>query len=89
MHKSKTLSGLGLATAAALMFSAAPLTASAADAAKVKCEGANACKGKSACHTATSGCQGQNSCKGKGYLMLTKAECDATLAKMKTEAGKK
>ena len=58
---------------------------SAADAAKVKCEGANACKGKSACHTATSGCQGQNSCKGKGYLMLTKAECDATLAKMKSE----
>jgi hypothetical protein len=85
MHKSK-ISGIAMATAAAMLFSTAPLTAaSAADAAKVKCEGANSCKGKSACHTATSGCQGQNSCKGKGYLMLSKADCDATLAKMKSE----
>jgi hypothetical protein len=85
MQKIKSLSGMAMATAAALMFSAVPMTASAADAAKVKCEGANSCKGKSACHTATSGCQGQNKCKGQGYLMLTKAECDATLAKMKAE----
>ena len=85
MQKFKTLSGMAMATAAALMFSATPMTASAADAAKVKCEGGNACKGKSACHTATSGCQGQNSCKGKGYVMVTKAECDAALAKMKSE----
>jgi hypothetical protein len=85
MQKSTRFSGLALATAAAVMFSAVPQTASAADAAKVKCEGANSCKGKSACHTATSGCQGQNSCKGKGYLLLSKAECDATLAKMKSE----
>ena len=84
MQKSHKLS-VAMATAAAVLFSTAPLTASAADAAKVKCEGANSCKGKSACHTATSGCQGQNSCKGKGYLMLTKADCDAALAKMKAE----
>jgi len=85
MQKSKSLSGMAMATAAALLFGAAPLTASAADAAKVKCEGVNGCKGKSACHTATSGCQGQNTCKGKGYLMLPKAECDAAMAKMKAE----
>jgi hypothetical protein len=85
MHKSK-ISGIAMATAAALLFSTAPLTAAnAADAAKVKCEGANSCKGKSACHGATNGCQGQNSCKGKGYLLLSKAECDATLSKMKSE----
>ncbi|HTE41063.1 MAG TPA: hypothetical protein VK629_09540 [Steroidobacteraceae bacterium] len=85
MQKSTKFSGIAMAAAAALMFSAAPLTASAADAAKVKCDGANSCKGKSACHTATSGCQGQNSCKGKGYLLLSKTECDATMAKMKAE----
>jgi len=90
MQKSKSISGMAMATAAALLFSAAPLTAvNAADAAKVKCEGANACKGQSACHTATSGCQGQNSCKGKGYLLLSKADCDAAKAKMKSEAAKK
>ena len=84
MQKSHKLS-VAMATAAAVLFSTAPLAANAADAAKIKCEGANSCKGKSACHTATSGCQGQNSCKGKGYLMLTKADCDAALAKMKSE----
>ena len=70
-----------IATAAALLFGtivAAPV--SAADEAKVKCEGANACKGKSACATAKNSCQGQNSCKGQGYLSLTKAECDAAKA---------
>lgn len=73
-----------IATAAALLFSQmAVVPASAADA-KVKCEGVNACKGKSACSTATNACQGQNSCKSKGYLMLTQAECDAAKAKMKS-----
>jgi hypothetical protein len=86
MQKSKPIAGLSLAAAAALLFSTAPLSAaSAADTAKLKCEGANGCKGQSACHTAISGCQGQNSCKGKGYLMLSKAECDAAKAKMKSE----
>jgi len=85
MHKSK-FTGIAMATAAAMLFSTAPLTAAnAADAAKVKCEGVNGCKGKSACHTATSGCAGQNSCKGTGYLMLSKAECDSAKAKMKSE----
>ena len=64
-----------------MLFSTAPLTAAhAADAAKVKCEGANACKGKSACATPTNSCAGQNSCKGKGYLLLPKAECDKVKA---------
>ena len=84
MHKSIKFSSVAIA--AAVLFSAAPLASvSAADAAKVKCEGANGCKGQSACKTAGNACQGQNSCKGKGYLNLSKAECDAAMAKMKSE----
>jgi hypothetical protein len=73
-------SGAALATAAAFLFSSTPaLDALAADA-KIKCEGGNACKGKSECHTATNECAGQNSCKGKGYVSLTKDECTAAQA---------
>jgi hypothetical protein len=84
MTHGKKLSSLALATAAAVMFSTAPLTAAnAADEAKVKCEGVNACKGASACATASNGCAGKNACKGHGFLMLSKAECDAAKAKAK------
>lgn len=84
MTHGKKLSSLALATAAAVMFSTAPLTAAnAADEAKVKCEGVNACKGTSACGTASNACAGKNACKGTGFLMLSKAECDAAKAKLK------
>jgi hypothetical protein len=84
MTHGKKLSNLALATAAAVMFSTAPLTAAnAADEAKVKCEGVNACKGTSACGTAANACAGKNACKGTGFLMMTKAECDAAKAKLK------
>ena len=63
------------ALAAGLLGSAAPMTASAAEAAKVRCQGANACKGKSSCHTATNGCAGQNACKGKGWIETTEKDC--------------
>jgi hypothetical protein len=79
--------GIALATAAALLFGSVAVAPAQAEDAKVKCQGGNACKGKSACATATSSCQGQNSCKGKGYVMLSKEECDA--AKKKNEAEKK
>ncbi len=76
-----------IATAAALLFgSIAAAPVSAADEAKVKCEGANACKGKSACATAKNACAGQNSCKGQGYVQLSKAECDAAKADMKKKS---
>ena len=77
--------GMALATAAALLFGATAVSPAHAEDAKVKCQGANACKGKSACATATSACQGQNSCKGKGYLMLTKEECAAAQKKNEAE----
>ena len=82
MHTNKATRA-AIATAAALLFSnMAVAPASAADA-KVKCEGVNSCKGTTSCSTATNACQGQNKCKGEGYLLLTKAECDAAKAKMK------
>lgn len=78
-------SGALLASAAAIVFASTPaLDAVAADA-KIKCEGGNACKGKSECHTATNACAGQNSCKGKGYVSLTKDECTAAQAANKGE----
>lgn len=84
MTHGKKFSTLALATAAAVMFGSAPLTAAnAADEAKVKCEGVNSCKGTSACGTASNACAGKNTCKGHGFLMLSKAECDAAKAKLK------
>ena len=73
-------SGTALAAAAfALAISGGTIAttapAQAADG-KVQCMGVNACKGQSACKTASSQCKGLNSCKGHGFLELTKAECD-------------
>ena len=79
--------GMALATAAALLFGSVAVTTANAEDGKVKCQGGNACKGKSACATATTSCAGQNKCKGTGYVMATKEECDA--AKKKNEAEKK
>lgn len=81
----KKLTGLALATAAAGLFMTAgiPAVYAGKNEAKVHCEGVNACKGQTACQTATNACKGQNSCKGKGWMEMTKAECDAAKAKMK------
>jgi hypothetical protein len=73
-----TNKGALIAAMAAGLFSAgAPLAASAADAAKIHCQGVNACKGKSACSTATNGCSGQNGCKGKGWVEMSEKDCKA------------
>jgi len=85
----KKLTGFALATAATTLFvttGAAP--AFAKEEAKVHCDGVNACKGQSACQTATNACKGQNSCKGKGWLYLSKSDCDAVKTKMKSDMGK-
>lgn len=86
MKQRSKISGAAIATAAALLFGTVSANVASAEEAKVKCEGVNGCKGKSACATATNSCQGQNSCKGHGYLLLTKAECDAAKADMKKSA---
>lgn len=66
---------LALAAVAAAMFAFAPVSAHAGEE-KVNCMGANACKGMSACKTATSECKGLNSCKGHGFVSVTKEECE-------------
>ena len=77
------LAGAVLATAVALAFTGSALNAAdsqsaSTQAAQIKCLGANACKGQSACKTATNDCQGKNSCKGKGYVITTDAKsCEA------------
>ena len=76
MNKKQT--GLMLAALAGALFTTGVFAAqnATADEATVKCSGANACKGQSACKSATSACKGQNSCKGKGFVMTkTNEEC--------------
>jgi len=76
---------LALASAVAGLFAAGAGTALAADtasqAAKIKCEGVNGCKGQSSCKSAHNSCAGKNACKGQGFLMMTPEECDAAKAK--------
>jgi hypothetical protein len=50
--------------------------ASGSQMAKIKCMGANDCKGKGACQGAGHDCTGKNDFKGKGYVNTdTKEEC--------------
>ena len=83
--KKTRIAGAMLATAVALAFTGsvarAEDTPGASAATQIKCVGGNACKGQSACKTATSGsdCKGKNSCKGKGYIITPDAKsCEAT-----------
>jgi hypothetical protein len=71
-------SGSAIAAAAASLLFAGAIAAPsfAAEEAKGHCVGGNACKGKSACKTATNACGGQNGCKGQGMSETTKAECE-------------
>ena len=71
------LSGTAIAMAAAALFAGGHGlgTVSAADDTKVKCVGANACKGKSECATEKNACATQNACKGRGWITLTEKEC--------------
>ena len=56
--------------------------------AKIKCEGVNSCKGQSECKSAGNDCKGKNSCSGKGFMMMSKAECDAAKAKAAEKSKK-
>ena len=68
-----------VALAAAALFVAGNIAAvSTANAASVKCVGANACKGMSSCKSATNACKGMNSCKGMGF---TEAADEASCVK--------
>lgn len=76
------------AVAGLLAVGAVTTTAGAADEAKggkVKCYGANKCKGSSACGTAGhgQGCAGKNACKGQGFV-----EADSAEACLKMDGGR-
>ena len=64
----KTGTALAAAAAAFFAFGVVGGTPSIAFA-DVKCVGANACKGLSACASATNSCKGLNACKGQGFVM--------------------
>ena len=67
------------ATAAAVFAVSTFATAASAD---VKCAGANACKGQSACKGTANACKGQNACKGKGFVNTgTTFECTVIKSK--------
>ena len=76
MKLAKT-SGPAIALAAAALLIGGSVTTSVvhADLTQVPCAGLNACKGQSACKTASSACKGLNACKGQGFVMKTKAAC--------------
>lgn len=71
----RAVTGAILATAVGLMFLAHPVvaqeSAGSSQPAKVKCVGANDCKGKSACKSANNDCKGKNACKSKGFSMTS------------------
>ena len=85
MRLTDRATGVALAAVAAGLFAALPLASSAHSDAEEghvhgsngKCVGGNACKGQSACKTATGTCAGQNACKGQGFTITTAEDCEA------------
>lgn len=80
-----------LAAAAGALFLAAspsiaqPREGEGASEAKIKCEGANSCKGHNDCRSAHNQCAGKSSCKGMGFKMMSPEECKAHKDKMDKE----
>ena len=66
-----------------LTVSGMQVPAQAAEGEKVKCYGANACKGHGACAGAGHSCAGKNGCKGQGFV-----EVDSKEACLKMEGGR-
>ncbi len=79
MDRNRRLVGMAIATAAAGLFAAgAPALHAANDGnVKVRCYGANSCKGQAECKTAMNACKGDNSCKGKGFVTMDEKACIA------------
>jgi hypothetical protein len=75
MSNMRVISGASLAAAAALLLMAGCSSYDkSAQSAEVQCSGINACKGQSACKTASSSCKGLNACKGQGWVPTASAE---------------
>ena len=77
MTTRRKFSTIAMATAAAALFSVAPMTAvQAGSDSKVHCFGVNKCKGHNDCKTATNACKGHASCKGQGFVSMSKHACE-------------
>lgn len=77
MTTRRTFSKIALASAAAALFSAAPITSvQASSDANVHCFGVNKCKGHNDCKTASNACKGHASCKGQGFVKMSKHACE-------------
>ena len=77
MNSKRRFTTIALATAAAAMFSVAPITAvQAASDANIHCFGVNKCKGHNDCKTASNACKGHASCKGQGFVGMSKHACE-------------
>jgi hypothetical protein len=71
-------SGVALAAAAfTLAVTGAVFAPAPAEAAQVKCQGVNACKGQGACKSASNACKGQAACKGQGWINASAEDCKA------------
>jgi len=78
MTTRRKFASLALASAAAALFSTAPINVvQAASDSKVHCFGVNKCKGQNDCKTANNACKGHGSCKGKGFVTMSEHACEA------------
>jgi uncharacterized membrane protein len=77
MDRNRRLIGAAIATAAAALFAAGTpgIAADDSGAVKVRCYGANACKGQAECKTSMNSCKGHNACKGKGFVSMSEKAC--------------
>lgn len=81
MSNRSTLAGAALAAAAAALFVTGcssmgdGIKTADAGTVKVKCYGANACKGQAECKTSMNECKGHNACKGQGFMSLSEQAC--------------
>ncbi|HKB84413.1 MAG TPA: hypothetical protein VKD04_14570 [Burkholderiales bacterium] len=76
MNVNRKMVSAALATTAAALFATSAIVSTVhAEDVKIKCYGANACKGHSECKTSMNGCKGKNACKGKGFESMTEAAC--------------
>ncbi|MEO8631170.1 MAG: hypothetical protein ABI612_24185 [Betaproteobacteria bacterium] len=82
MIDTSKFSGMAIAAAAATLFIAGcanmgstPTQTADSGSVKVKCYGANSCKGQAECKTGMNSCKGQNACKGQGFMSMTEKAC--------------
>jgi len=77
MNSKRKFGAIAMATAAAALFSTAPITAvQAASDANIHCFGVNKCKGHNDCKTAENACKGHAACKGHGFVTMSKHACE-------------